>query len=203
MKEISESLKILEFCETHFMNHGFHKTTMDDIAKALKISKKTIYKHFSSKDELVRAVFIRIRNDLTGQVESIVNGSGDAIIKLYNISIIFSRRAATISNKWLNDLQYYAPDVWREVEDFRTKMMQKNMTLLVEQGKAEGLISNYPTTIIMGVIISSVQGVVNPDFVLHNNISINVAGETTLEIVFSGILTKKGRKLFKQYKSGS
>jgi AcrR family transcriptional regulator len=46
------------------MNNGFHKTTMDEIAKELRISKKTIYKHFSSKDELVRAVFVRIRNDL-------------------------------------------------------------------------------------------------------------------------------------------
>lgn len=203
MKELSENLKILEFCETHFMNHGFHKTTMDDIAKELRISKKTIYKHFSSKDELVRAVFIRIRNDLSGQIEGIVNGEGDAVVKLYKISKIFSNRAATITNKWLNDLQYYAPDVWREIEEFRIKMMQKNMTMLVEQGKEEDLIISAPTSLIMGIIISSVHGVVNPEFILHNNISLNSAAEMTLGIVFSGILTKKGKKLFKQYKSGS
>lgn len=203
MKEISESLKILEFCENYFMKYGFHKTTMDEIAKELRISKKTIYKHFSSKDELVRAVFVRIRNDLSGQVESIIKSDGDAIIKLYKISILFSKRVATISNKWLNDLQYYAPDIWQEVNDFRIKMMEKNMTLLVDQGKSEESISDYPTNIIMGVLVSSVQGVVNPEFVLHNNISIGKTGEAVLEIIFSGILTKKGRELFKQYKSGN
>lgn len=203
MKELTENLKILEFCETYFMRHGFHKTTMDEIAKELRISKKTIYKHFSSKDDLVRAVFIRIRNDLSNQIETIINGDGDAVVKLYNISSLFSRRIATITNKWLNDLQFFAPDVWREIEDFRVKMMQKNMVMLVEQGKAEGLMSDYPTVIIMGVLISSIQGVVNPEFILNNNISLNRAGEMTLDIVFSGVLTKKGRKLFKQYKSGS
>lgn len=185
------------------MKYGFHKTTMDEIAKELRISKKTIYKHFSTKDELIRAVFVRIRNDLGGRIETIINSDGDAIIKLYKISDLFSKRVATISNKWLNDLQFYAPDIWQEVNDFRIKIMQKNMTLLVEQGKSEGLINDFPTNIIMGVLISSVQGVVNPEFVLHNNISIGKAGETVLEIVFSGILSKKGKKLFKQYNSGN
>ena len=185
------------------MKYGFHKTTMDEIAKELRISKKTIYKHFSTKDELIRAVFVRIRNDLGGQIEAIINGDGDAIIKLYKISQLFSKRIATISSKWLSDLQFYAPDIWQEVNDFRTKIMQKNMTLLVEQGKSEGLINDFPTNIILGVLISSAQGVVNPEFVLHNNISMGKAGELVLEIVFSGILSKKGKKLFKQYKSGN
>lgn len=203
MKELSESLKILEFCETHFMNNGFHKITMDEIAKELRISKKTIYKHFSSKDELVRAVFVRIRNDLSGQVESIIKSGSNTIIKLYKISELFSNRIAAISNKWLNDLQYYAPDIWAEVNDFRVKMMQKNMTLLVEQGKKEGLIDDYPTNIIMGVLVSAVQGVVSPEFILYNNISMQKAGEMVLRIVFAGILSNKGKELFNQYKSGN
>ncbi len=203
MKELSESLRILEFCENYFMKYGFQKTTMDEIAKELRISKKTIYKHFSSKSDLVRAVFIRIRNDLSGQIEAIVNGEGNAVIKLHQISQLFYKRVASISNKWLNDLQLYAPDVWQEVEEFRRKLMQKNLTMLIDQGKSEGLISDYPTSIIIGVIISAIQGVVTPEFILHNNISLKSAGENVLDIVFSGLVTKKGRKLFKQYKSGS
>lgn len=203
MKEITESLKILEFCENYFMKYGFHRTTMDEIAKELRMSKKTIYKHFSSKSDLVRAVFIRIRNDLSGQIETIVNGDGNAVIKLHQISQIFYQRVASISNKWLNDLQHYAPDIWSEVEEFRRKLMQRNLSMLIEQGKSEGLVVDQPTPIIIGILISSIQGVVTPEFVLHNNISLKQAGEITLEVVFSGLLTKKGRKLFKQYKSSN
>ena len=203
MKNLSENLRILDFCETHFMKYGFQKTTMDDIAKELRISKKTIYKHFATKKELVRAIFIRIRNDLSGQIENIVNGKGNAVVKLYGISGLFSKRIAAISNNWINDLQYHARDVWEEVEEFRAKMMYKNLNLLINQGKAEGLIEDYPNVLILGIIISSIQGVVTPEFILNNNISIKQAGTITLDIIFSGILTKKGRKLFKQYKSES
>ena len=38
-----------------FIQNGFKTVTMDDIAKELGISKKTIYQHFSAKDELVKA----------------------------------------------------------------------------------------------------------------------------------------------------
>ena len=38
-----------------FIRNGFKTVTMDDIAKELGISKKTIYLHFSAKDELVKA----------------------------------------------------------------------------------------------------------------------------------------------------
>ena len=82
-------------------------------------------------------------------------------------------------------------------------MMYKNLNLLINQGKAEGLIEDYPNVLILGIIISSIQGVVTPEFILNNNISIKQAGTITLDIIFSGILTKKGRKLFKQYKSES
>jgi hypothetical protein len=82
-------------------------------------------------------------------------------------------------------------------------MMQKNMTLLVEQGKKEGLIEDYPTNIIMGVLVSAVQGVVTPEFILYNNISMQKAGEMVLRIVFAGILSNKGKELFNQYKSGN
>ena len=53
--------KILEHSRKKFHAEGFYKTSMDEIAKDLHISKKTIYKHFPSKEELLRA----ITNDTT------------------------------------------------------------------------------------------------------------------------------------------
>ena len=39
-----------------FLNHGFKSVTMDDLAKELGISKKTIYQFYSDKTALVSAV---------------------------------------------------------------------------------------------------------------------------------------------------
>ena len=44
---------IVEEADKLFCQYGFKSVTMDDIAKHLGMSKKTIYQHFSDKDELV------------------------------------------------------------------------------------------------------------------------------------------------------
>ena len=89
------------------------------------------------------------------------------------------------------------------MENFRKAVIQNNLELIVNQGKKEGLIVNEPNIIIMAIIISSVQAVVNPEFIIHNNLSIRNAVIHTLDIVISGIVTKKGRKIFKEFKSGN
>jgi hypothetical protein len=47
------------------------------------------------------------------------------------------------------------------------------------------------------IIRSSIQAVINPEFLINNSISAQEAAKVTLNIIFNGILTKKGRKLYK------
>ncbi|MHB1689000.1 MAG: TetR family transcriptional regulator, partial [Ignavibacteriaceae bacterium] len=65
--------KILELAREIFLQEGFYKTSLDGIAQQLKISKKTIYKHFRSKDELVRESiinFIQLNHQNTSKLVS-------------------------------------------------------------------------------------------------------------------------------------
>jgi TetR/AcrR family transcriptional regulator, mexJK operon transcriptional repressor len=50
---------ILDCASTFFMERGYHATNMDDVAKAAKISKLTLYNRFADKDALFRAVIER------------------------------------------------------------------------------------------------------------------------------------------------
>ena len=53
---VTDKDKILFFTHAKFIQEGFYKTTMDEIARDLQMSKKTIYKYFPSKNELLEAV---------------------------------------------------------------------------------------------------------------------------------------------------
>ncbi|MCT1367509.1 TetR/AcrR family transcriptional regulator [uncultured Kocuria sp.] len=48
--------QLLSVARRHFANHGFHRSTMEDIATAADITKPVLYQHFSSKTELYEAV---------------------------------------------------------------------------------------------------------------------------------------------------
>ncbi|MBU2491017.1 MAG: TetR/AcrR family transcriptional regulator [Bacteroidetes bacterium] len=199
---MEEKEKILYFAGQKFEQSGFYKTTMDEIAKELKISKKTIYKHFPKKEDLVRGVIDTLRFSIEANIREIVERQDNAVIKLYKISSLIAGRVSKISDVWLNDLRFHGRELWIEMDNFRKVVIQKNLELIVNQGKKEGLIVDKPNVIILTIIISSIQAVVNPEFILNNNISIKNAVLHTLDVVFSGILTKQGRKIFKEFKSG-
>ena len=53
---MKEKEKISNYSQDVFFKSGFYKITMDEIAKGLRISKKTIYKYFPSKKNLLEAI---------------------------------------------------------------------------------------------------------------------------------------------------
>ena len=74
---------ILEKSKELFLRNGFKTVGMDDIAQALHISKKTIYQHFPSKDDLVKAVLGYIYDLAFGKIEEV---SGNAKLLFMSIS---------------------------------------------------------------------------------------------------------------------
>ncbi len=199
---MEEKERILSFAEKKFSQNGFYKTTMDELAREMKISKKTIYKHFSSKDVLVSEIIDYITANIQHKVAKLVAKKTTSAEKLYLMSVFVTQRINQISEKWLDDLRVYRPELWTKIEKFREKTIISNLDKIITQGKKERLIVDKPNKIILMVIISSVQAIVNPNFILNNNFSAKQAAGITLEIVFTGILTKQGRKLFKNFKSG-
>lgn len=60
--------QIADAFQRHFHQFGFKKTAVDDVAGELGISKKTIYQHFSSKEEILQYVIERNAQDFLGKM---------------------------------------------------------------------------------------------------------------------------------------
>lgn len=79
-----------------FLQHGYAGTSIDDLAAAARISKQTLYKHFSGKEEL----FLAIINDTVGQVldelfegiDTRLDGTGDLEKDFHSMASGFIRR---------------------------------------------------------------------------------------------------------------
>jgi AcrR family transcriptional regulator len=195
---MNEKSRILNYCTEIFLKEGFFKISMDNIAVGLGVSKKTLYKHFTSKENLVSSVIENILRNIKNNLEKISSGDSNAILKLKGVSRFFSNFSIKVSDKWLNDIRTYGPQHWERIEQFRAKVIYKTINQILNQGKKEGLIVDHPNEIILKIFLSAIQGVINPEFILNNNFSIKEAIRVTLNILFNGILTKKGRKVFKQ-----
>lgn len=193
---MQEQNKIIELSEEKFFREGFYKTTMDEVASDLKMSKKTIYKFFPSKDDLVMAIAKHFMEGVKGRVLPELNSDKNAIEKLAELNKILAKISEKISSKRMDEIKTYFPKLWTEIDSFRTKLMFGNITKVIDQGKAEGLFIDYPTPIIMNTFVSSVRSIVNPEFILNNNFSIGEAALYAFKVVIGGIVTDKGRKIF-------
>jgi AcrR family transcriptional regulator len=197
---MTEKEKIIRQALKQFLRNGFLKTRVDEIASELRISKKTIYRHFESKEELILAVIDFFTGWLRGQVTGIVNSDDNAVIKLQKIGTVFLAAALHVSDQWISDLNSSEPKYWAYIEEIRKTIILENFNKIIIQGKKEGLIIDEPTVLILTILTSSLRAIINPAFLVNNNFSVNTAGQKTLFILINGILSKKGRKIFKQYK---
>lgn len=195
---MDDQSKIIEQLEDKLFKEGFYKTTMDDVASELGMSKKTIYKFFPSKDDLVMAIAKHFMNSMKNKIVPALNSDKNAIEKLAELISILAKASEKISPNRMDEIRKYFPNLWNEIDSFRTKMMFGNITKVIDQGKSEGLFIDYPTSIIMNVLVASVRNIVNPDFILNHNFSIIEAARFAFKIVIGGIVTDKGKKIFNQ-----
>ncbi len=173
---------------------------MDEIAKDLRISKKTIYKHFPSKEELLRAICSDTTCIIKTKIVEIIDGDEDVVVKFVRLLNMHNNMTMNISDKWVRDLTIHAPAIKNEIDEMKNDQINKIFTKLLDQGKREKLIENYPTPIIIATFDSSLKAVVNHDFLINNKFTILNAFKITYEMLLNGVLTVRGKEKFKKTK---
>ena len=127
---MTEKDKIFNYTKNRFTSEGFYKISMDEIAAELRISKKTIYKYFPSKDMLVHEI---IKDEIKSMhiiIDEIINKDADVITKFVEIMEYYIARLSKTSDKWMREIQLHLPDLWSEVDKFKIKKVAKGHFLL-------------------------------------------------------------------------
>lgn len=195
-----DRLRILKYSRNKFHTEGFYKTTMDELARELHVSKKTIYKYFPSKENLLEEICLDTSYEIMNKIESIIDGAEDVVVKFVKLLNMHSNFTMNISDKWLRDLSIHAPGIRKNLDEMKNDQVNKVFTKLLEQGKREKLIENYPTPIIIASFNSSLKSVLNHDFLINNKFSMHNAFKLTYEMLLNGILTVTGKVKFKKAK---
>src|ERR1700744_2493142 len=132
--------RIIRGGEELFMQAGIKSVTMDDIARHLGMSKKTIYQFFKDKNELVIALIKMKLQDDECQMAEIISGSGNVIEEMINMMKCSEEMFARINPIVIHDLQKYHPEAWKQFQDFKMKVLVQTMEDLLEKGTKQGYI---------------------------------------------------------------
>lgn len=189
---------IIDAGEEKFFKIGFSKVTMDELASDLGMSKKTIYKYFQSKDDLVQAVVESRILHISEKFDEIINSSMDYLEKLHNLWMFIGNILSTIGKQFQDDMRKFRPDLWKRIEEFRLKHPLAKFSNLIDEGIRLGFLrSDINREILILIYITSIQGIINPEILTRHSFSAEQAFKTILQVIFDGILTDDARKKYR------
>ena len=122
-----------------FMQYGFKTFTMDDLASKMGISKKTLYEHFPSKNDLVEAVLDYALDMSCKNVEAFVQGEGSVIENVYRNQKKVKEIFNINSDRPIWELQKYYSKTYERMEIEFAKSDARFIDKLLEKGWEEGL----------------------------------------------------------------
>jgi AcrR family transcriptional regulator len=196
--------RILEHARERFFADGIARVSVDEITSELGMSKKTFYKYFERKEDLVREIVSRMTGEIGLKVQGIVSMQApfptkmDALVRV--VGLVFK----TISKHMLRDLQIYVPDAWEHIQTFRRERILTIWTTLINEGKRDGYIRpEINQRVFMLSLYAAVENVVNPTVLSNEQFSCDDAIESIIAIFLTGILTDQAAQTFHSLQQSS
>lgn len=199
MGDLTTDERILHTAEGLFFQYGIRSVTMEDIAKELSISKKTIYQFFKDKDEIVLRVSRQIFNKERARMHQIHEQGENVIHEMVLISRYIREHVGEANPSAMHDMQKFYPDAWRFFLSFKKDSLNL-IESTIEKGVAEGYFRPEVNPKILAILRSETI-VLSFDQQLfpRKDFEPQDVQVQLFEQFINGILTDKGRKLYLKY----
>jgi AcrR family transcriptional regulator len=194
--------RIISGAEELFMQAGIRSVTMDDIARHLGMSKKTVYQFFKDKNELVLGLIKTKLKEDQDQMCEIMEQSGNVIEKMIGMMKCSEEIFSRINPIVIHDMQKYHPDAWKQFQDFKHGVLVQTLESLLTEGIKEGYIRpELDVRILARMRMAQVEMGFNSALFPMSEFSPWKVQYQFLEHFNYGVCTLKGYKLLNQYKN--
>lgn len=167
---------------------------MDDIAREIGVSKKTIYKHYTDKKALVtRVIETDVQRDIKA-CQACYATDDNAVQKMISISRHVSHTHKDTNPTVIYDLQKYYPQQWNLMENFQTDFIKNSIAQNVAEGQAEGLYRRDLDAEVAALMYGTlIKGMMMQLADRENNYNFKTLHLQMVSYHLYGICTEKGR----------
>ena len=184
-----------------FCRRGIKSVSMDDIAAHLSMSKKTIYKWFQNKDQVVDAALRIYLFDMNTDCSQISTTARNAMEELFTTMQMIRQKMAGVHPAVFYDLQKYHPEAFKIWITFKNEVLLQQILANLRKGVAEGFYrADFDLEIMARLRLLQVEHAFNPDFFPPGGFNLQQVQVTILEHFMLGIATLKGHRLINAYK---
>ena len=143
-----------------FLHYGFKSVTMDEIAQHMRISKKTIYAHFSNKESLVEEAALSRFNYILDCFKTISKQAKDPIIEIYQLKKEALKHISSEQNSPQYQLQKYYPSLYSKMKEKEFEILNVSFANSLKKGIETGLFrSNINVGFVTRIYFNGIRGV--------------------------------------------
>lgn len=184
-----------------FFRFGIKHVTMDDIARELGMSKKTIYQFYKEKDDLVNQLCDVELNNQEKMFNEISQDAKDPIHEIMMISMKMREMMQNINPLFFLDMQKYYPVAFQRFTKFKEDCAYKNIYDNIKRGMRMGIYrADLDAEFASRYRLSQLDVLMFSNYFNYEKTSFYMAHELLLEMFVYGICTVKGHKLINNYK---
>ncbi|WP_408023658.1 TetR/AcrR family transcriptional regulator [Tenacibaculum sediminilitoris] len=195
--------KIIDKAGEMFLTLGFKSATMDDIAKELGVSKKTLYKYFPNKTALVDASTEAVHNTISEAIDKVKSQNYNAVEEEFAVKAIFKEMFKNAKTSPMYQLKKYYPETYTKLAEREVCMFRDCNIDNLEKGVNQGLYrAEIKSDLLVNFYFTLVFGVFESELYSNDMQEVMQMEYEILEYHIRAIATEKGvKELEKQLKN--
>lgn len=185
--------KIIDKCMPLFIENGF-KITMDSISYTLRISKRTIYECFRSKEELIYAILTVAYNNMQADLKAGIEKSNNLMEEIIPVSNLELHNSFALYHALLENARRYYPVVYKMMFDLHIEESISNITDILTAGIKKGIFrKNIDIPVVALSLFNIYHVLINK--VIFKDFTANAIFDNIVLCYLRGIVTDDGLKL--------
>ncbi|NUM31140.1 MAG: TetR/AcrR family transcriptional regulator [Bacteroidetes bacterium] len=189
--------KIIEGCEKLFRRYGIKSLSMDDIARELGMSKKTIYQYVTDKNDLVKKTFSSVLSCNEEKCNLLDKVAKNPVEEMLILTREVSQQMKGINSSVFYDMQKYHPEAWQMFNDFINSFVYNRVKINLQNGIEQGFYrTDINTEILSRIYITMMNLITDHERFGEQEYDFSTIYNEIIKYHFNAICTDKGFKIF-------
>ncbi|MCT4560930.1 MAG: TetR/AcrR family transcriptional regulator [Crocinitomicaceae bacterium] len=182
-----------------FMSYGIKSVTMDDLARELGISKKTIYLYFKDKNDLIESILNEHLSKDQNRCIEVREDAENAIESFYKVISMVMENMGRIHPSVFYDLQKYHPKAWVKVEEHQTVFVREVIRRNIERGRQEGMYrADFDAEILAQMYVKLTDAAIRREIKDVQKDDLAHVFNEIISLIVHSMITEKGKQYISQ-----
>jgi AcrR family transcriptional regulator len=192
--------RIVASAREHFFAYGYSALIMDDLARELGVSKKTLYIHFRSKDALAEAILDEFAADVRNLADGLFADRAQPFATKFRLlGEAMMKRFSKLNPHMLRDLQRFAPKLYAKIDEMRRKNIPYVFGQVIREGQAAGAVrTDVDPQLAIEFWRFAITNLMQPEALERLGMPPDQVFKKAINLFFAGLLTPTGRKEYEK-----